>query len=249
MNTTKTIDSNVTSLYIAEEDDLKILPSNPVWHGIEVNSYSDFGGSTTLLQRETINPSRQNQKGKIVDIDASAGFSLDMTKNIFPWLMRGFMFAEAREKFTTQSLSGKTLPIKSVSKGYNFPDSHKLPQKLLTGTIIHASGFSNFANNGLKIVSSCSDNNISTNSSTPQIEELNPPASAKISAVGFKFSSGSCSMEVKKGTLPKLVSTSTDLTKLGLIEGEWIWVGGDASDSYFPKNRGWARITEITSKQ
>lgn len=248
MNTTKTIDSNVTSLYIAEEDDLKILPSNPVWHGIEVNSYSDFGGSTTLLQRETINPSRQNQKGKIVDIDASAGFSLDMTKNIFPWLMRGFMFAEAREKFTTQSLSGKTLPIKSVSKGYNFPDSHKLPQKLLTGTIIHASGFSNFANNGLKIVYSCSDNNISTNSSTPQIEELNPPASAKISAVGFKFSSGSCSMEVKKGTLPKLVSTSTDLTKLGLIEGEWIWVGGDASDSYFPKNRGWARITEITAK-
>jgi hypothetical protein len=237
----KTIDSNVASLYIATEDCLKILPDDPVWHGLEVNSYSDLGGSTTLLQRETINPSRQNQKGKIVDLDASAGFSLDFTKNILTWLMQGFMFADARQKFTTKPLDGNQNRAVGVeADGYNFEYSiEKPPGK---NTLIFASGFGKHKNNGLKIVESATLNKILVSGGLSEDSSVNEQA--KITAVGFKFQAGECSI-VLEDRIPSLVTTETKLTNLNLNLGEWVFIGGDTSNSSFKKNKGWARITAI----
>lgn len=239
----KTIDSNVAGLYIATEDCLKILPDEPIWHGVEVNSYSDLGGSTTLLQRETINPSRQNQKGKIVDLDASAGFSLDFTKNILTWLMQGFMFADARQKFTTKPLDGVQNKAVSVEVGsYNF--EYSIANQLAKNTLIFASGFDKYKNNGLKIVESSSLNKITVSSGLAEESSIN--VQAKITAVGFKFQAGECSIVANDGGLPSLVTTETKFSTLNLMPGEWVFLGGDTSNSSFKKNKGWARVTSIT---
>lgn len=246
-NNNKTIDSNVTSLFIAEEESLKVLPDDPIWHGIEVNSYSDIGGSTTLLQRETINPSRQIKKGKVVDLEANAGFSLDMTKKIFPWLMQGFMFANAREKFTSQPLNENKLAISEVTNdGYTFATS--LPKKLPTGTLIYASGFKNYVNNGLKNVTRIDANNIIV--SNTLVAESAIPSSAKITMVGFKFAVNEIIFSVNAGQLPQLVlnTEKVNFTNLGLIPGEWIWLGGDSENSSFDTNKGWARIASVDDK-
>lgn len=246
-NNNKTIDSNVTSLFIAEEESLKVLPDDPIWHGIEVNSYSDIGGSTTLLQRETINPSRQIKKGKVVDLEANAGFSLDMTKKIFPWLMQGFMFANAREKFSSQPLNENKLAISEVTNdGYTFATS--LPKKLPTGTLIYASGFKNYVNNGLKNVTRIDANNIIV--SNTLVAESAIPSSAKITMVGFKFAVNEIIFSVNAGQLPQLVlnTEKVNFTNLGLIPGEWIWLGGDSENSSFDTNKGWARIASVDDK-
>ncbi|NUF48729.1 phage tail tube protein [Gilliamella sp. ESL0250] len=239
----KTIDSNVAGLYIANEDCLKILPDNPVWHGIEVNSYSDLGGSTTLLQRETINPSRQNQKGKIVDLDANAGFSLDFTKNILTWLMQGFMFADAREKFTTKPLDGIQNKIMSIdSDGYNLETPCVNPP--IKGMLISASGFDKHKNNGIKVIKSATASKIIVNGGLAENTLVND--NAKLTAVGFKFQAGECSIVANGGGFPSLVTTKTKVTSLNLTLGEWIFLGGDTSNSSFKKNKGWARITAIS---
>ena len=53
---------------------------------------------------------------------------------------------------------------------------------------------------------------------------------------------------VVSGTFPKLVAATLDFTTLGLIVGEWVWIGGDpaASDFVNAENNGFKRIRAIS---
>ncbi|HCH8414884.1 TPA: hypothetical protein NNQ18_004705, partial [Salmonella enterica] len=108
------IDSNITSLFIAEEECPKQLPASPIWYGQEPNSYSDFGADISTVSRSPIDPSRQRLKGTISGLDAVAGFNTDLTETNLTRLMQGFCFANAHQDASTQPLNGTSVALTGV---------------------------------------------------------------------------------------------------------------------------------------
>lgn len=236
------IDSNITGLSIAEEQCLKELPVNPEWVRLDPNSYSDFGGELTTMARSPIDPSRQNKKGVVVDMDASGGFNIDMTKTNLLKPLQGFFFADARQPFTTKPLNGPQVPVTGVtasSKTYTFAGATGLG----VGNLVYASGFANEANNGVKTVATVASGAITVTETL--IDEASPPAGAVISRIGSKLPSGDVSIAVTGG-IASLVSTVTDYSTIpGLIPGVWIYIGGDGANNSFVNNQGFARIGQV----
>lgn len=238
------IDSNLTGLSIAEEQCLKALPDTPTWIRLEPNSYSDFGGDLKTMARSPIDPSRQNKKGAVVDMDASGGFNIDKTRTNLLKLLQGFFFADAREPFSTKPLNGVQVPITAVdgaTKTYTFAGAGAL----VAGQLIYAEGFANAANNGLKTVVSSVAGAVTV--SETLVTEV-PPAAAFLNRTGGALPAGDVSMAVTSG-VASLVSTVTDFTTIpGLIPGAWIYIGGDAVGSAFVNNQGFARIGAVQTK-
>lgn len=236
------IDSNVTGLRYCEETTLKTLPDTPVFHMLEPNSYSDFGGQTSTVARNPINPSRQRKKGVITDLDASGGFNQDLTVVNTTRLLQGFFFADAREKFTTASLlKPKATNIQSVTTaGYQTGTGVSIPANYL----VKASGFTIPANNGLKKLTGAG-----TLGTIPvaglQVES--PSSKARVDVVGVELPADA-SLE-QLGDLVALKVTGLDLTTLNFISGEWVYVGGDSVQNRFENSYGFARISEVTPQR
>ena len=243
---TNKIDSNITGLAFAEEESLKTLPATPVWYGLEPNSYSDFGGELSTVARAPIDPSRQNKKGAITDLDASGGFNIDFTKSNLVRLLQGFFFADARQLPSTQALNAAAVPLTGVTASSKTYAAASGLGSFAANQIVFASGFTNATNNGLKTVASSTAGTVVVNETLT--DEASPPAAAKLETVGFQFASGDISLAVTSG-IPSLVATAADFTTLpGLIPGLWVFIGGDAAGTRFANNVGYARIKSIAAK-
>lgn len=239
------IDSNVTGLAFAEETSLKTLPGSPVWYGLEPNSYSDFGGELSTVARNPINPSRQRQKGVITDLDASGGFNTDLTQSNMQRLLQGFFFADMRQKATTQPLNAAAVPLTAVDADDDEYQAASGLGSFAVGNIVLASGFTNAGNNGICVLTSASATALGT--SKALVAEASPPASAKLQAVGFQFSSGDATLTSAAGGVT-LATTTKDLTALGLTPGEWVFLGGDdAATKFATVSPGYARIRSIAA--
>lgn len=241
--TTNKIDSNLTGLSFAEETCLGDISATPVFYALEPNTYSDFGGTIKTVARAFINPSRQNYKGAVTDLDAAGGFNIDVTKTNLQRLAQGFFFADARQKPATNLLNSAAIVLTGVTSGNEITAAAGLAALDKAGLILLASGFSNAANNGLLIVASGTDAEVTvTNALVAEV----PSASATLVNVGFQFTSGDATI-VMTGNIPALETTVADLTTLGLIVGEWIFIGGDLPALVFANNGGFARIASIAA--
>lgn len=242
MKKTDSIDSNVTGFRFAEEASLKTLPASPVWYPLDPNSYSDFGGQSAMTARNPINPTRQRRKGVVTDLDASGGINQDITQNNLTRLLQGFMFADIRQKPRTAPMNGAGSPITGVS---TTDDSYATAAVgFLPGALVLATGFGVAANNGLKTVLSNAGGKVTV--AEDLVDEAAPPAGAALTVVGFEFVGDDASI-VLNGALARLTSAAVDLTTLGLLVGEWVFLGGDAAGSAFVTNKGFARVGEVTS--
>ena len=230
------IDSNETGLSYAEEASLGVLPVTPIWIPAEPNSYDDFGGELTLLARNPINSSRQRKKGVITDLDASGGFNQDFTQSNFQDLLQGVMFADFRKKLeiVTTSVSATAYVVADASA-------------MEIGALVFASGFSKPQNNGFKIVTDVTG--ASPAETDIEVAGLSAEATAgKLVVVGMSTDAGDLDIDVS-GPLPVITSTSLDFTTLGLIAGEWIFVGGDTSINGFTNaaNNGFKRVSNVAA--
>lgn len=240
------IDSNITGLAFAEETALKTLPVTPVWYGLEPNSYSDFGGELSTVARAPIDPSRQNKKGTITDLDASGGFNIDFTKSNLTRLLQGFFFADARELPSTKPINGTDVAITGTTASTKTYAAAAGLGVFAAGQIVLASGFANAANNGIKTVASSTAGTVVV--AETLVDEASPPAGAKLETVGFQFASADINLAVVSG-IPSLIATVEDFTTLpGLTVGAWVFIGGDAGATTFANNVGFARIKSIAAK-
>lgn len=237
------IDSNITGLRYAEEVSLRTLPVTPIFYPLEPNSYSDFGGQISTIARNPINPSRQRKKGVTTDLDASGGFNQDLTINNTTRLLQGFFFADIRQKKTTQPMNGAAVPLTGVTGTSKTYAAASALTGFTTGHLVLATGFSVTANNGLKTVASPSTATAVVVTET-LTNETSPPATATLSAVGFQFPSADVQVTLN-GSLVRLQATATNMTTLGLIPGEWVYVGGDGAAYSFATSVGFARISKI----
>lgn len=237
-------DSNLTGLSYAEEASLKTLGGTPVWHPLEPNSYADFGSNIATVARRPISASRQRKKGTITSVDASAGFNQDLTYSNMTRLLQGFFFADAREKKTTTPMTGAaslviTGVVGAATKTYAAASGMNT---FLARAIVLASGFSNSANNGIKNVTAVAAGTITVTEAI--VDEPAPPAAAKIETVGYALVAAEASIAMN-GSLVRMNLLTTVPSTLGIAPGEWVYLGGDAVNSFFTNNRGYARVSVI----
>lgn len=254
------IESNFVGTSFAEEvcpGQLPSLDASPagsedgaVWRAVEPNSFPDFGGNITTVARNPISQSRQNKKGMVTDLEATGGLNQDFTLQNSERLLQGFFFARSRQKPTTARFDLTAyVPIDEV-----VADGFVITSNLTLGDLGFATGQLVFAENvgmtGPLVVTAVDDTD-------PALLEVTvggaltpnaaPPSNAALHSVGFQFASGAVAMQAPVGAYPRLFATGFDFTTLGLIPGEWIFLGGDGASFQFANNQGWARISSITA--
>jgi hypothetical protein len=235
------IDSNVVGLRYCEEDSIGVLPGSPVWNGLEPNSFNDFGGNLTLLARNPINPSRQRKKGVVTDIEAAGGFNNDFIPSYLQDILQGFVFADLRRK-------GEQV-VTAVDIDTVNPDEYEVASTsgFLVGSLVKGAGFSNSANNGVNPVTAVvADTSVEV--ATGALVTEAGAATKSITVVGHQGTAGDIEVNVT-GDYATLTSTTLDFTTLGLIPGEWIFVGGDTAATRFfnAVNNGFKRIRSIAA--
>jgi len=237
------IDSNSTGLRFSEELSIGVVDPSAVWLPLEPNSYPDFGGEVILKSRNPINAGRQRKKGVVVDVDSTGGLNTDLTQNNIETLLQGFFFADARTK-TEFGGASEITNVDGITEDY---DAASGLDAFDVGDLVFASAFTNAANNGLKRVTVA----IATALTVAEdlVAEAAPPATAKLVTVGFQFAAGDLDVSSPGGAFPTLTTTVKDMTELGIIPGEWIFIGGDTASLAFSTaaNNGYARVLSVTA--
>lgn len=229
--------SNLSGLRIAEEviGTPKTLPGTPIWEPVEPNSYKDFGSEVKTVARSPIASDRQNRKGVVVDVDASAGYTVDATTKSLLSSIQGFMFASWRKKaeLVPTAVTGTQYTV--AASGTNFE----------ANSLLYAENYATAGNNGLKLVTASTGTSVSAAGLTA---EAGPPSDAKITKVGFEFAAGDLTLTVT-GTTAVIGATAKNLTQLGLIPGEWLWLGGDAAANRLATaaSNGFYRVASVTA--
>lgn len=229
---TKKIDSNVVGLNYAEEECLGVLPTTPKWQAVEPNSYSDFGGELSTASRSPISASRQNKKGAVTDLSAKAGFEIDFTQNALNDLLQGLFFADMRKKVE--------LPVSAVTAtGFTVTGGTAVK----TNDIVKATGFATPSLNKAYIVTGATATEIAVAGVAQKAEK------GTLQVVGHSFGAGDLKFVVENN-IYSIQSTAKNLTDLGLIAGEWIFVGGDDTNEQFANVKPfYARVDTITANK
>jgi len=320
MTAVNKINSNVVATTYAEETSIKTLPSTPIWRPLDVNGFTDFGGSISKVSRTPFRTDRQNRKGQTTDLDAAGTLNHDLVQEGLQDLLQGFFFASLRRKLDfggNNELAGATInsggsgyevgdklwpatgtysvtpelevttvstgaitaikinkagvvimlpsnPVATTTDGDGTGGTVDLVWDVVTGVVastddyqaaagldsfavndlVFAAGFTNASNNGLKTVTVATATALTV--SQALIDET-PPVTATLVKVGFQFTAGDAEIDAS-GDLPILKTTTKDLTELGLVPGEFIYIGGDTVVTQFATSgMGFCRVRSIAA--
>jgi hypothetical protein len=243
------IDSNITGLAYAEEASLGLLPGegglggSPVWKRLNPNSYNDFGGEIVTVAPNPINPSRQRRKGVTTDLNASGGFNHNLTYENLTDLMQGVFFADLRAQ------AEETVTLVDVDLAN--PDEYEIADTsgYIVGNLVMGKNFANAANNAVNRVTAITPST-SVEVADGQLVDETPPANAVLKVVGYEFGDADAVIDVT-GNLPRLTSNGglADFTTLGLVPGQWVYLGGDVAANTFgdAENNGFKRIRAVAT--
>ena len=205
------------------------------WHLLEPNTIGTFGSTITTVARDPISKNRQRRKGAVVDLDSAIEFDADLTHDHFVRFAECFLFSTFSD--------GETVSITNVDGTANEYDKAS-GTTLTSGTLVFARGFTNDANNGLKVVDTGATATTIPVTDTGLVDET-PPSNAVVEVAGVESAAGDLDVDANGN----LTSTVLDFTTLGLTVGQIIHVGGQAAISRFTnsENFGYARVVGISA--
>lgn len=217
-------------------------PGLPTWYELEPNAIGTIGAEISTVARNPISKNRQRRKGTIVDLDSSADFEQDLTISAFEDFVEGFVFS----KF----IGAGNYPATAVTAPNTYVATGS--PVLVANTLVYGVGFTNAANNGLKICVAGG-----APGSVVVLETLiteTPPASAKVEVAGFRTATGDLSVDVTTNPGQILIDSAAGIftsAGLGIEPGCEVWFGGEESTNQFfePQNRGFLRVLEVTASQ
>jgi hypothetical protein len=222
------IDSNVTETRFTEETSFGEVSGSDVWKPLEPNSFSEAGAKFTKVARNPIAGDRQRRKAITVDQDVQFGFNSDLTQYLQE-LFQGFFFADFRTK-TEFGGSGQLLTVNGSNQ---FTAASGLGVFAANDLVMLRGGDLSLGNTNRLLRVTASAATTVTVAETLVAETL--PSGAKLVKVGVQTAAGDIDVDAS-GALPALTSTTLDFTTLGLVEGEYIWIGGDSSGLRFAVN-------------
>lgn len=255
------IDSNSVGFAIAAEESVKTLPTTPVWIPIDVNSFGNFGAEYTSVARRPISADRQRQRGGITDLDAGGSFQLDLCQRNHQELLQGFFFAAMRNKAQAKNdigISTMTIAVDAATDKFTVGGSGgpaSLSAIMAVGDIVLTAGFTDPANNGLFKIATIDTAFITVtaadgaDTAVTLVDEAANSAGS-IVRVGVETAVGDIDVDMT-GSRPALTSTTLDFDDLGVIPGEFIYLGGDATAVKFTNsvNNGFARVRSVDTNR
>lgn len=193
------------------------------------------------VARSPLSKNLQDEKGAVVGLGTAPKVVHDLSRDF----IEQFGPAAFRSLLKQPSSTGqsKFLPTAVTATGYTVAANGALAQNIL----ILAAGFTNAANNGLKVLGAGS---IATEIKTAGlVVEAAPPAGACVYVVGVQ----GVATDIAVNAAGNLTSAANIFTTLGLQVGMWIWLGGGTAAApgalgfATAADRGFARITAIAA--
>lgn len=226
---TSTSYTNRTAQAIAVESSAGVLPGSPTWYSLSPNAIDGIGTVLARKSRDPISVSNQRQFGSVIDRTATPKFSGDLTMSALDLFLEGTIRC---------ALTGpaRFAPSAATSTAITVASGGALAQN----TLVYVRGASIAANNGLKVVGASSTGTSIVISGGMTAETFTAANNVTVEVCGFRFASG----DLQINSSGNLITTTKDLTELGLVSGQMAWLGGAAGSAFALTNgRGHFRIT------
>lgn len=238
------LNSNDIGIRYAEETSIGVLPGTPVWYPLDANTVTDFGGQITTVARDPLKPDRQRRKGQTTDLEAMGSIGSDLVQDGLQDIMQGFMFASSRDKVEVGG-AGEITGVVTLTDDFQAASGL---DAFAAGDLVFATGFTYGTNNGFHVVTASTATTLTV--ATNLVDEPSPPTAAKLVQVGYQFDAGDLEWDVSSG-YPKLTTTTKDMTDLGLIPGEFIYIGGDTTivSPVNSENTGRCRVRSVSANE
>lgn len=240
--------TNNLSLAYAIETTVGVLPGSPTWKLVEPNTISMIGAEVSKVARSPISKNRQRRKPVIVDLDSGFEFEADFTMEHVNDFVEAALWSVAKGTVVSGGVTTRFIrPTATTTTAYTVPTLGAAP---VAGKLIYARGFTNAANNGLKVVDAAG-----TTTSIPVVGGglvVETPAATQNATVEYAGVRGATG-DIQISAAGNLTSTVLNWTTLApnITVGQWIKIGGAAVANQFANtvNNGYARVIAISATQ
>ena len=166
--------------------------------------------------------------------------------------LTGFTGGNEGRTTTDTGVGAATTAITGGGSGLTLTVTYGNGLSWQAGDILWSQGWDDAANNGELTVASVTNNVVTVNETLVNVTAGSTNGAETVTTVGWEGTAGVLDIDAS-GTLPRLTDSGSNLDTLGLIPGEWIWIGGDDVTERFTNvdgdgnevNNGWARIHAI----